>query len=45
MGYIVQTRDPGRYPVLLKIATESGEANPYSDLFVRVICPELARVR
>jgi hypothetical protein len=37
MGYIVQTRDPGRYPVLLKIVTESGEANPYSDLFVRVI--------
>jgi len=36
MEYVVQTREPGRYPVLLKIATECGEANPYSDLFVRV---------
>jgi len=37
MEYVVQTREPGRYNVLLKIATECGEANPRSGLVVRVI--------
>jgi hypothetical protein len=35
-GFIVQTREPGRYPVLLGIFTECGEANPHNDLAVVV---------
>ena len=37
MGFIVQTNEPGRYPVLLGVFTECGEANPHNDLFVRVV--------
>jgi hypothetical protein len=36
MGFIVQTNEPGRYPVLLGVFTDCGEANPDNDLYVVV---------
>jgi hypothetical protein len=36
MGFIVQTNAPGRYPVLLGVFTECGEATPHNDLEIIV---------
>lgn len=36
LGFIVDTREAGRYPVVLEIITESGEAKPYTKLYLTV---------
>jgi hypothetical protein len=35
-GFIIQTKDPGRYPVHLEIITNSGEAKPKQELVIIV---------
>jgi hypothetical protein len=35
-GFVVQTREPGRYPVILEIITECGEGKPVQNLHVIV---------
>jgi hypothetical protein len=35
-GFIIQTKEPGRYPVLLEIITDSGEAKPKQKLVIIV---------
>jgi hypothetical protein len=36
LGFVVQTRDPGRYPVVLEIITDCGEAKSFIKLHVIV---------
>jgi len=36
LGFLVQTREPGRYPVVLEIITDCGEAKPYFKVHVTV---------
>jgi hypothetical protein len=39
LGFVVQTREPGRYPVVLEIITDCGEAKPYFRVYVTVSAP------
>jgi hypothetical protein len=32
LGFVVQTREPGRYPIVLEVITEVGEARPYTKI-------------
>jgi hypothetical protein len=36
LGFVVQTREPGRYPVVLEVITDCGEAKPYFRTYVTV---------
>ncbi len=37
LEFIVQTKKPGHYPVLLEVITDSGEAKPKNDLDITVV--------
>jgi hypothetical protein len=37
LEFVMQTKGPGRYPVLLEIITEVGEAKPKKELYLTVI--------
>jgi hypothetical protein len=37
LEFVMQTKGPGRYPVLLEIITESGEAKPKKELYLTVV--------
>jgi hypothetical protein len=42
IGFMVQTREPGRFPVYLGIITDCGEAKPHNDLLVVTVTAPIA---
>jgi hypothetical protein len=37
LEFVMQTKGPGRYPILLEIITEIGEAKPKKELYLTVV--------